>query len=154
MLNYSLFGAVLRGTGGRTRTDREITLRQILNLMPRPFGYTRIIFASWETRTLKTLNTYLEAGTGFEPVIFWLWAKRDRPNFSNLLTNLAESVGIEPTQRLRIDRLAICCINHSTNSPNLLSPNLGSNQGPTENSPLLYRLSYRGISGSTARDRT
>ena len=43
MLNYSLFGAVLNGTGGRTRTDREITLRQILNLMPRPFGYTRII---------------------------------------------------------------------------------------------------------------
>ena len=30
------------GAGGGTRTHREIALRQILNLVPRPFGYTRI----------------------------------------------------------------------------------------------------------------
>ena len=87
---------------------------------------------------------------------FTILAKNKTTNIAleYLLINLAESVGFEPTQRLRIDRLAICCINHSTNSPNLLSPNLGSNQGPTDNSPLLYRLSYRGILGSPDRDRT
>ena len=58
---------------------------------------------------------------------------------------LAEYVGIEPTHRLPSDRLAICCLNRSANTPDTWCLHLDSNQEPSDYESLATnQLCYRG----------